>query len=154
MSALDNSAIYRLKYTKEKMSEELDEKYKEIKLLTDTNNSSKFYREQLAQAVPPCIPFIGLLLTDLVFLEDGNQDIIDDRLINFHKRRLIIKSLLSYNQHQKVAYNFQRVQVIQDYLKKDIQFAELLKDEFLFELSLVIEPRGWDGISSLGNKNV
>jgi len=109
------------------MSEELDEKYKEIKLLTDTNNSSKFYREQLAQAVPPCIPFIGLLLTDLVFLEDGNQDIIDDRLINFHKRRLIIKSLLSYNQHQKVAYNFQRVQVIQDYLKKGYTIRGTIK---------------------------
>jgi len=149
ISGLDNAAIYRLKYTKEKITEELEAKYNEIKRVMETSQSFKIYREHLSKSIPPCIPHLGLLLTDLVFIGDGNPDIIDNRLINFHKRRLIIKNILSFNLYQTTPYNFQRVDVIHDYLTNYFLFMERFDDDSLFDISLAIEPKGWDGVSPL-----
>jgi len=151
VSGLDNASVFRLKYTKEKIPEEQLTNYNEVKRVMDTANSFKTYRDHLAKSVPPCIPHIGILLTDLVYIQDGNLDIIDDRLINFHKRRLMIKNILSFNLHQTTPYNYQRVDAIQDYLKNGLQEVDLMDEDALFELSLKVEPRGWDGISTSGS---
>jgi len=123
------------------------EKYEEIKKIKDPQESYKHYRNLLANSTPPCIPHIGILLTDLVFIEDGNKDIIEPGLINFHKRRLTINNILSFNLHQTTPYNFHKVDIIQDYLKKELEALEKLTDQELYAMSLKIEPRGWDGVS-------
>lgn len=47
----------------------------------------KNYRSLLTKAKPPCTPYIGLFLKDLVFIEDGNPDTLEEgRLINFQKK--------------------------------------------------------------------
>jgi len=45
------------------------------------------YRDALKMASPPCIPFLGLYLTDLTFIEDGNKNHLGNgEFINFDKR--------------------------------------------------------------------
>ena len=43
------------------------------------------FRLALAESSPPCIPYIGLILQDLTFVQIGNADLIEDK-INFAKR--------------------------------------------------------------------
>ena len=43
------------------------------------------FRLALAQSSPPCIPYIGLILQDLTFVQIGNPDKLDGK-INFAKR--------------------------------------------------------------------
>ena len=40
------------------------------------------YRKSLKELSRPAIPFLGVYLTDLTFIELGNQDFISTRLIN------------------------------------------------------------------------
>ena len=44
-----------------------------------------FCRLALGEASPPCIPYIGLVLQDLTFVQIGNPDLLDGK-INFAKR--------------------------------------------------------------------
>jgi hypothetical protein len=54
--------------------------------------SYKNYREHLAKISPPSIPYIGVYLIDLTYMEDGNPDMIQER-INFVKRDLISRTI-------------------------------------------------------------
>jgi len=51
------------------------------------------YREVLRDAVPPIIPYLGIHLTDLVFLDEGNPDLLPDtNLLNFWKVRACVRA--------------------------------------------------------------
>ena len=52
---------------------------------THFNRSENYFRLALAESLPPCIPYIGLILQDLTFVQIGNQDFLDEK-INFAKR--------------------------------------------------------------------
>jgi Rap guanine nucleotide exchange factor 1 len=45
------------------------------------------YRKELGAVQPPCIPYIGMILKDLIQVDEKNEDFMhDDNLINFTKR--------------------------------------------------------------------
>lgn len=46
-------------------------------------------REALHRCDPPCIPYLGMYLTDLSFIEEGTPDFTHDGLLNFSKMRMV-----------------------------------------------------------------
>jgi hypothetical protein len=59
---------------------------------------------------PPVIPYLGMYLTDLTFIEEGNKDYVTDyQLINFYKRRLLCNTLTDIQNYQHIGYNFVEV---------------------------------------------
>lgn len=75
-------------------------------------------REKVKYAFPPCIPFLGMFLQDILYIEDGNPDFIDG-LINFGKCSLIASSIKDIKKFQKIPYEFQKVSELRILLKLD-----------------------------------
>jgi hypothetical protein len=140
-SGLNTTAIFRLKLTKEKASSTLTStKFETLLSLMDTKDSYKIYRDTLAKSSNSCIPHLGVFLQDLTFIEDGNADTMEHCLINFAKRRMIYKSILSIKQFQQIPYNYSTVDPIRDFITSNIESSSLLSEEDMFNISKKLEP--------------
>jgi hypothetical protein len=97
-------------------------RYDEIMLLTHSTHNYKNYREALKTATFPVLPYLGLYLRDLTFIEDGNSNFIaDESEVNFLKMRMlakIFKSISEYQQHGY--YNFTPVPQLRQYLLQGV----------------------------------
>lgn len=38
---------------------------------------------------PPCVPYLGMYLADLAFIEEGTPNYTEDNLVNFSKMRMV-----------------------------------------------------------------
>ncbi|KAJ3442232.1 ras guanine nucleotide exchange factor i-related [Anaeramoeba flamelloides] len=136
LSGLKSSAVYRLKFT----FQDLPTKQTETKNRLDSEMSSeqsyKKYRGILHAANPPCIPYLGVYLTDLTFIEDGNPNKING-LINFSKRQLVYTVIEENQRYQSKPYSLQPVHQIATRLEK----LQVTDHQELYKKSLKREPR-------------
>lgn len=89
VAGLNTSSISRLKFT-QSAAKQAVKTLKSLENRLSALGSYKDYRNMLKNFDPPLIPYIGVYIQDLTFIEDGNPDEIDD-YINFHKRVLIYR---------------------------------------------------------------
>lgn len=63
------------------------------KLQSSVSSDGRFrnLREVLRRSEPPCIPYLGMYLSDLSFIEEGTPNFTDDGLLNFSKMRMVRK---------------------------------------------------------------
>ncbi|KAJ1982201.1 hypothetical protein H4R33_005081 [Dimargaris cristalligena] len=67
------SAISRLHLTWKSLSGKYATLMKTLDSITDPDRNFATYRARIRQQPPPCLPFLGVYLTDLTFTDDGNQ---------------------------------------------------------------------------------
>ncbi|KAI8646175.1 ras guanine nucleotide exchange factor domain-containing protein [Parasitella parasitica] len=141
LSAFDNSAIGRLKKTWELVSSRTSQSLAHIRKLMGSNRNFTEYREMIHSVNPPCIPFLGIYLQDLTFIEDGNPDLLkkSSTLINFAKQQKAAEVIREIKQFQSPPYTFQIVPEIQDYINFQLETSRDV--DFLYERSLELEPR-------------
>ena len=46
-------------------------------------------RDALHRTDPPCVPYLGMYLSDLVYLEEGTPNFAENGLLNFAKMRMV-----------------------------------------------------------------
>lgn len=71
--SLNSSTILRLKRTWDQISSKTKSKLDNLKEVVDVSRNYAVLRQRLQNAVPPCLPFVGTYLTDLTFVDVGNQ---------------------------------------------------------------------------------
>ncbi|KAI9300119.1 ras guanine nucleotide exchange factor domain-containing protein [Cunninghamella echinulata] len=141
LSAFDNSSIGRLKRTWELMSAKTNSILSGIRRLMGANRNFNEYREIIHKVNPPCIPFLGIYLQDLTFIEDGNSNYLKktNNLVNFAKRMKTSEVILELQQYQSTPYVLHVVPDIQEFIKTHLQSSR--DEETLYNLSLELEPR-------------
>ncbi|RFU31780.1 hypothetical protein B7463_g4574, partial [Scytalidium lignicola] len=140
ISALGTAPIHRLKRTWDQVPAKTLAVLESMRRLMGSTKNFGEYRESLHLANPPCIPFFGVYLTDLTFIEDGIPSIIKkSTLINFAKRAKTAEVIRDIQQYQNVPYPLQPVPELQEYILSNMQAAGDVHE--MYEKSLSVEPR-------------
>ena len=148
-AGLNSVAVYRLKHTRSKALKRgpLKAMMERISDITSRRGNYSAYRHALDESsvpVRPTVPFLGVALTDLSFLDDVRDDKVQneygDALINYAKHRRIAKVVAQLKSFQDHQYNLQPVVEIRDWLWGQIHERATLTDKQLYSKSVELEP--------------
>ena len=146
-SAYENAAVHRLKLAIGDIDERTKEDFSEACKVMSPDASFRTYRTYIKQHVkPPLNVYLGIYLTDLTFIEDGNPDFIKHTktqrsLINWRKRQMVANVVSEVMQYKNPPYNIQQVYQIQELLRTTLANHEPIDDKALFATSNRVEPR-------------
>ncbi|KAF2117610.1 ras guanine-nucleotide exchange protein Cdc25p [Lophiotrema nucula] len=150
--SLNSSMVLRLKRTWELVSTKTKARLEELKTITDVGRNYAVLRQRLHNHVAPCIPFVGIYLTDLTFVDVGNgttrqlpgeagQDGVS--VINFDKHMKTAK-IIGQLQSFQVPYRLAAVPEMQDWMEAQIQRvrgSDQANVQSYYRRSLLLEPR-------------
>ncbi|XP_040197565.1 ras-specific guanine nucleotide-releasing factor 2 isoform X3 [Rana temporaria] len=137
-SALNRSAIYRLKKTWAKVSKQTKALMDKLQKTVSSEGRFKNLRETLKNCNPPSVPYLGMYLTDLAFIEEGTPNFTEEGLVNFSKMRMISHIIREIRQFQQTPYRIEHQPKVTQFL---LDQSRILDEDTLYELSLTIEPR-------------
>jgi son of sevenless-like protein len=146
MMALVSQPIYRLKQTWEGIGRTDREKYIKYDSITNFAGNRRAYREELKLVnlgKEPCLPYIGVHLTDLVFFDQGNTGHkFEGELmyINLTKRSQMALVVNQLTLSQRCMYSFRNVEYIQMFLTWQLNANVTSDEELMHKLSKSIEP--------------
>ncbi|KAF2972515.1 hypothetical protein GQX73_g1211 [Xylaria multiplex] len=140
ISALTTAPIARLKRTWDQVPARTNTVLESMRRLMASTKNFAEYREALHTTNPPCIPFFGVYLTDLTFIEDGIPSILKKtNMINFAKRAKTAEVIRDIQQYQNAPYSLQPVPELQDYILSNMAAAGDVHE--MYDKSLAVEPR-------------
>ncbi|XP_042796715.1 ras-specific guanine nucleotide-releasing factor 1 isoform X5 [Panthera leo] len=137
-SSMNRSAIFRLKKTWLKVSKQTKALIDKLQKLVSSEGRFKNLREALKNCDPPCVPYLGMYLTDLAFIEEGTPNYTEDGLVNFSKMRMISHIIREIRQFQQTAYKIEHQAKVTQYL---LDQSFVMDEESLYESSLRMEPK-------------
>ncbi|EGC31826.1 hypothetical protein DICPUDRAFT_156274 [Dictyostelium purpureum] len=135
LSSLESSAVSRLHKTWEQIPQSTVQSLHSLQKLLSPTDNFKNYREKISKTTSSCIPYIGLYLSDLTFIHEGNPDYKDD-LINFSKQREVAATINSIKQFQNIFYYYEPNQAI----RKQLEFKSPGADT-IWKMSLTCENK-------------
>ncbi|XP_055716567.1 ras-specific guanine nucleotide-releasing factor 2-like [Phlebotomus papatasi] len=137
-AAFTNAAVFRLKKTWDKVPKTIKQTNIKLQAVVCSDGRFRAMREVLHRCDPPCIPYLGMYLTDLSFIEEGTPDFTPDGLLNFSKMRMIAHVIREIRHFQQTPYKIDHIPKVTNYL---LDTSLLLDDDELYSRSLQIEPR-------------
>jgi len=150
LAAFQSSAVHRLKKSMQAVGNKYLKVLDELMKLTSRELNYKNLRTKVHAANPPVIPFPGVYLGDLVFLDTGNAMHVnnDKSMINFQKFQKLASYILELMVYQQTPYSFAPVPEIQAFLRG----VPVMDDDAAYGLSLICEPRQAvaRGVSTVG----
>ncbi|KAL2753504.1 hypothetical protein ACRALDRAFT_1035723 [Sodiomyces alcalophilus JCM 7366] len=161
--SLNSSTINRLRKTWDMVSPRRREVLRQLQAVVEPSQNNKVLRGRLHDHVPPCLPFLGMYLTDLTFVDIGNpatkqlQQSLgggDDgaaeengagrTVINFDKHTRTAK-IISELQRFQIPYRLTEVPELQEWL--EAQVSRVREGDrgnvqvSYYRMSLQLEPR-------------
>jgi hypothetical protein len=148
--SLNSSMITRLKKTWDYVSTKTKARYDDLCAITDISKNYSVLREKVKDLVAPCIPFVGLYLTDLTFVHVGNS--LNRELPGVEPKRYVInfdryiKTAKTIGQLQRfqVPYKLAPVPELQEWIEAQFQRireSDASNVQFYYRRSLLLEPR-------------
>ncbi|KAG0700439.1 ras guanine nucleotide exchange factor domain-containing protein [Suillus ampliporus] len=143
VSGLNSPPIRRLKRSWEQVNARHMAQLGICEMTIDSGKNFNNYRSTLAKVSPPCVPFIGVFLTTLTFIQDGSKDTLPGNLVNFRKRQKASEVIQDIQRWQTFPHNFNPITSVQTYLEESLaKFSEPVDvGDYFWNLSLEREPR-------------
>lgn len=148
--SLNSSMISRLKRTWEVVSQKTKSTLEYLRGIVDVSRNYSVLRHRIQSHVPPCLPFVGTYLTDLTFVDHGNQPLrhlpTDDgemAVINFDKHMKTAR-IISELQRFQIPYRLAEVPELQAWMQNELVRVRSNGEKSLqtfYRRSLVLEPR-------------
>jgi len=155
--SLNSSMVLRLKKTWDLVSQKTKSRLEELCTIVDVGKNYFVLRERLKDLVAPCIPFVGLYLTDLTFVHAGNPATRElpglepkRHVINFDRYVKTAKTIGQLQRFQ-VPYRLAAVPELQEWMEAQIQRireCDTANVQSYYRRSLVLEPRENQGAQS------
>jgi len=96
----------------------------------------KIYRELIQVQQPPCLPYLGVFLQDITFIDDGNVT-HKEELLNWQKFQQFSNCLVEIQRFLCVKYDFKIIPEIQECIKS----IKVFNGNDIYQISLAVEPR-------------
>lgn len=148
--SLNLSMISRLRRTWDVVSQRTKTTLEHLRTIVDVSRNYAVLRQRQQNHVPPCLPFIGTYLTDLTFVDCGNQshrslptDDGEMTVINFHKHMKTAR-IVSELQRFQIPYRLAEVPELQTWMQNELVRVRSNGGtalQTLYRQSLVLEPR-------------
>jgi len=143
LAGLNLYPIQRLKQTWGALSDKYKETMERLENLMENKQNYKNYRERLTrikQNGEPVLPYLGVYLRDLTFIDEGNMTYTEDKLVNYEKIQLVGQVIREVQHFQEHSF-YQELQLTDvpstiKYLKK----LRGLKQDELDKKSREVEP--------------
>lgn len=160
IASLDCSMVQRLKRTWEVMNKKAKARFDELKAVIECSQNYASLRRAVDNAIAPCLPFLGIYLTDMTFVDAGNAatrqipgsasagstEAIS--VINFDKYTRMAK-IVTQIQRFQVPYRFHAVPELQAWLEAYLNRMREANAEIVGSFhrrSLILEPRQDDSL--------
>ncbi|KAH3760071.1 cell division control protein [Pelomyxa schiedti] len=137
IAGLTNSIVHRMKKTWTGISPWHSTTFDSCKHLMESTKNNARLRQKLHNIHPPCIPYLGVYLTDLTFIEEGNPTWIEDK-VNFTKCRLQATVILEVQQYQQAPYCLEPVLLLAEWLNTR---GSASTEELCYKKSCLLEPK-------------
>lgn len=153
--SINSTPILRLKRTWDCVSSKSKAAFEQLKPLVDCSKNYTTLRQRLASLVSPTLPFLGVYLTDLMFVEAGNactRDLPRSRsssnltAINFDKHAKTARIIFELQRFQ-TPYYLQEIPELQTWLQDQFIQVRCSLDSGsdhiakLYRRSCILEPR-------------
>ena len=150
LAGLGQSSTARLTHTKNALSADAKKTLADLENLMSPQKSFSNYRTALRACKPPAVPYLGVYLQDLTFIEDGNPETLPNaspltpggiavsQLVNFERLAMVYGVLKEVLLFQQQSYGLAVLEPINTLLIS-LPFAT---EKNLYEISLLREPRG------------
>lgn len=148
-SFVEKLIIVRLLLCLEKTRATIDQ----LQNLVSTDSRFKNMRDAINRSDPPSIPYVGMYLTDLSFIEEGTPNFPTNTpgMLNFSKMRMIAHVIREIQQLQNGSYKIELNQRVSNYL---LDNSRHMQEEEMYHCSLLIEPRIVANSSKQGAANI
>lgn len=140
IAGLNCPPIRRLKRTWEQVNTRVAVLLDDLEKTLDTGRNFQGYKSLISGLQPPCVPFLGVYLTVLTFIQDGAKDTLKEgNLINFQKRQKTADVIQEITKFQGQPYNLTKIGPIRGFIEESLAGLDNAPD--FWQLSLDREPR-------------
>lgn len=153
--SLNSSIISRLHRTWDVISPKRREMLSTLQAIVEPTGNNKVVRARLQEHVPPCLPFLGMFLTDLNFVDVGNPATRQIgspsgseqglTIVNFDKHSRTAK-IIGELQRFQIPYRLNDLPVMQDWIEAEVLRVKQADKNTNVQISyyrksLLLEPR-------------